>query len=405
MTTDAISVLALLVLGYAVVSGRVSRGYVTPALIFLAIGVVVGPHTLDLVDVHTDAEGFKVIAELALTLILFNQAAKLNLRTLSRKSGLPGRLLLVSMPLTVALGTGTALLILPALPFWEAVCVAIIVAPTEAALVKALLEDRRIPERVRDALSVESGLYDGIALAFLLIALGVVGEEEGAPGHWGLFVIRTVLVSLAVGVAIGFAGGKVLTWTRARGWMTQTWAQLAIVALAIFCFGAGEELHGSGFVAAFAAGLVYATVVPKTARPSTDVAEASGEMLELVVFALFGAVAVVPAFEDLGWRVILFSLLALTVVRLVPVALGFARSGLGKADTLFVGWFGPRGIATLVFGLLVLEEGHLRQGALIEQVAVVTVTVSLVLHSLTARPGIHLYCQKAGNEVPAGQPE
>ena len=413
MHTDTAFVLTILVFCYAVVSGLIRRWYVAPALIFVAFGVVLGPSGLGLVEAGAHTKGFTILAELALTVILFNQASALDVRTVVRRGHLPLRLLTIGIPVTIVLGTLTAVLILPVLPFWEAVCLAVIVAPTEVALIDALLEDRRIPEGIRHALSIESGFYDGFALAALLAALALASEQtDPAPGHWASFAIRTVLISLVIGVAIGLIGGAVISTSGSRGWMSGTWAQLATLALAVVCFGVGERLHGSGFVSAFAGGLAYAVASSKReAKAATQVSDAAGQLLELVVFALFGTAAVIPAWRDADWRVMLFAILALIVVRVASVAIAAAGSGLPARSTLFVGWFGPRGIGTIVLGLIVLEDGEIRQGALITQAVVLTVTLSLVVHSLTAPLGIRL-CQQPDTPAtdtptptPTGTPE
>src|SRR5271166_1936871 len=396
MHTVTVFVITILVFCYAVVSGLVRRWCLAPALIFVAAGLVLGPSGLGLVEVRDDRLDFTILAQLALTVILFTQASMLDRRTVLRRGRLTLRLLAIGIPVTIALGTLTAVLLLPVLPFWEAVCLAVIVAPTEVALIDALLEDSRIPERVRHALSVESGFYDGFALAALLAALALASEQSHhAPGHWALFVFRTEVFSLAVGIVIGLIGGTVISLSRARDWMSDTWAQLATLALALVCFEVGERLHGSGFVTAFAGGLAYAMASPKSGAQTamTQVSDAAGQLLELLVFSLFGAVMVVPAWRDAGWRVVLFAVLALIVVRVAAVAIALIGSGLPPASTLFMGWFGPRGIGTLVLGVIVIGQGEIHQAALITQAVVVTVTISLVLHSLTTPLGIRL-CQQ-----------
>jgi sodium/hydrogen antiporter len=385
--------LTFLVLAYAVVSGLVRRWYVAPALIFAAFGVVLGPAGLGLIEVpNANAESFTVLAQVALTVILFNQASRLKL--LPVRGRLTLRLLAIGIPVTVVLGTLTAVVLLPRLPLWETVCLAIVVAPTEVALIEAVLEDRRLPERVRNALSAESGFYDGFALAALLAALAVASEQRHPePARWAWFVLRTEFVSVALGVVIGAVGTVVIVRSRGHGWMSDTWAQLATVALALACFGAGEELHASGFVAAFAGGLVYAWVSSRfssgeSAEESpmaTQVSDAVGELLELLVFAMFGGFAVIQVWRDVGWRVVVFGVLALFAVRVVAVLVAMLRAGLPLSSTLFMGCFGPRGIGTLVLGLLVITKGDIGHGPLITQAVVVTVTLSLVLHGLTAR--------------------
>ncbi len=393
MHSETALVLTVLVLCYAAVSGLVRRWYLAPALIFVVLGVALGPSCLGWIEAGSDTKGFNILSELALTVILFNQASALNLQNAFRRGHLPLRLMAIGIPVTFALNTAVAVLVLPVLPFWEAVCLAVIVAPTEVALLDALLEDRRIPERVRHALSIESGLYDGFALAALLAALALASEQiDRAPVRWAWFAFRTEFVSLAVGVLVGLIGGVLISRSSVRGWMSGTWAQLATLALALVCFGLGERLHGSGFVTAFVGGLAYSVILRRsgTQMEATQVSDAAGQVLELLVFALFGAMAVVPAWRDVGWRVVVFAALALIVVRSAAVVIALAGSGLPRRSKLFMGWFGPRGIGTLVLGLIVIGEGEIKQGALITQAVVVIVTLSLILHSVTAAPGIRL---------------
>jgi sodium/hydrogen antiporter len=405
MHSETALVLTVLVLCYAAVSGLVRRWYLAPALIFVVVGIVLGPSCMGWIEAGSDTKGFTVLSELALTVILFNQASTLNLQNAFRRGHLPLRLMAIGIPVTFILNTAIAVSVLPVLPFWEAVCLAVIVAPTEVALLDALLEDPRIPERVRHALSIESGLYDGFALAALLAALALASEQtDRAPVRWAWFAFRTEFVSLAVGVLIGVIGGVLISRSSARGWMSGTWEQLATLALALVCFGLGERLHGSGFVTAFVGGLAYAVVLRRsdTQAGTTQVSDAAGQVLELLVFALFGAMAVVPAWRDAGWRVVVFAALALIVARIASLAIALAGSGLPRRSKLFMGWFGPRGIGTLVLGLIVIGEGEIKQGALITQAVVVIVTLSLILHSITAAPGIRLCRQE--DDTPTNSP-
>ena len=387
-------VLAVLVLGYAVVSERVNRSFIAPALIFLLLGMGLGPFGLGVLEAGAGTEGYTVLAQLALTMILFNQAAKLRLDRIRLHGPVTLRLLIVGIPLTVLLGALTATVLLPVLPWWEAVCVAAIVAPTEAALIEALLEDRRIPERVRHALSVESGFYDGFALAILLTALALASEhtENAGPSNvnWVWFMFSTEFASLLAGGAVGLLGGLVVAWSRRHEWMSDTWAQLATLALAFVCFELGERIEASGFVAAFTGGLAFSFITRRRTEEDipTQVSDAAAQLLELLVFAMFGAFAVIDGWLRADWRVVLFAVLALFVVRIAVVLIALARTDLPMSDRWFIGWFGPRGIGTVVLGLLVVNRGEIQNTELISTVVVVTVTLSLLLHSLTVAPGI-----------------
>jgi sodium/hydrogen antiporter len=387
-------VLAVLVLGYAVVSERVNRSFIAPALIFLLLGMGLGPFGLGVLEAGAGTEGYTVLAQLALTMILFNQAAKLRLDRIRLHGPVTLRLLIVGIPLTVLLGALTATVLLPVLPWWEAVCVAAIVAPTEAALIEALLEDRRIPERVRHALSVESGFYDGFALAILLTALALASEhtENAGPSNvnWVWFMFSTEFASLLAGGAVGLLGGLVVAWSRRHEWMSDTWAQLATLALAFVCFELGERIEASGFVAAFTGGLAFSFITRRRTEEDipTQVSDAAAQLLELLVFAMFGAFAVIDGWLRADWRVVLFAVLALFVVSIAVVLIALARTDLPMSDRWFIGWFGPRGIGTVVLGLLVVNRGEIQNTELISTVVVVTVTLSLLLHSLTVAPGI-----------------
>ncbi len=390
MDTDAAFVLTVLVLCYAVISGLVKRWYVAPALIFVLFGIMLGPYGFGIINTDTDAVSFTIVAQLALTVILFNQAAQLDMAAVVHRREVTFRLLVIGIPLALLLGTLTALLVLPIMPLWEAVCLAAIVAPTEVAIIDALLEDKRIPERVRHAMSTESGFYDGFALAAMLGALALASEQAAPdPTRWGGFLIRTELVSTLVGLAIGGVGGVVIAHSRRRGWMSATWAQLATLAVALVCFQLGEHLHGSGFVTAFAGGLTFAFIARKVGvRPDTHVSDAAGQLLELVVFAMFGSFAVIVGWRNADWRVVLFAVVAVFGVRIVAVTVALVRSDLPGRERLFIGWFGPRGIGTLVLGVLMVDRGEIQQEALITQVVAVVVTLSLVVHSATTWAGI-----------------
>lgn len=384
-------VLTVLVLGYAVVSQQVQRRYIAPALIFVLLGMALGPFGFHLLDAGPGTQGYTVLAELALTVILFNQAAKIDMGRIRRNGPVTLRLLAVGIPVSVVLGSLTAAVLLPALRWWEAVCLAAVVAPTEVALIEAVLEDRRIPDRVRHALSVESGFYDGVALAVLLIALELASARaDPSEGKWVWFIAGTEIGSMLAGGLIGLVGGAVVAWSRRRGWMSDTWAQLATLALAMVCFQIGERLEVSGFVAAFTGGLVYANFSrrrPHDALP-TQVSDAAGQLLELLVFAMFGAFAMVDGWLHADWRMVVFAVVAVFAVRVVAVLVALVRTDIRVSDRLFMGWFGPRGIGTVVLGLLVVDRGAIQGAGLIATVVVVVVTVSLVLHSATVVPGL-----------------
>ncbi len=399
MHSQTALVLVALVFCYALMSGLIRRLYIAPALIFMLLGMALGPFGLSLLDAGPGTQGYTALAQVALTVILFVQASRLDLSEIMTRGLLSFRLIIIGIPVTLGLVALTATALLPVLPWWEAVCLAAIIAPTEVALIEALLDDDRIPQRIRHALSVESGFSDGIALAALLAALALASARtDPHPGQWAWFVFRTEVVSLLMGVAIGLVGGLLVLWSRRRGWMSDIWAQLATLAIALICFELGETVHASGFVAAFTGGLAFAfvTIRGAAAGPAehagqtvpNQFSDAASQLLELMVFAMFGAFAVIDGWRHVSWRVVIFSLVAVFAVRMVAVLIALFRTDLDLAGRGFVGWFGLRGIGTLVLGLVVIDRGEIQHEDLIAQVVVVTVTLSLVLHSLTVAPGI-----------------
>ncbi len=429
MHSETPLVLTALVFGYALVSGLIKRWYLAPALIFVLLGMALGPFGLNLLDAGPGTEGYTVLAQVALTVILFVQASRLDIGRVMRRGLLSFRLIVIGIPLTLMLGALTAALLLPVLPWWEAVCLAAVVAPTEVALIETLIDDERVPDRVRNALSVESGFSDGIALATLLAAVALASARvDPHPADWLWFAFRTEVVSLFMGVSVGLAGGLLVVWSRRRGWLNDIWAQLATLAIALICFEVGEGVRASGFVAAFTGGLAFAFVTirgtavsdggatavsdggatrvrcrgvrwratgcpvqPDGPAVPNQVSDATAQLLELMVFAMFGAFAVIDGWRNVSWRVVAFSIVAVFAVRMVAVLVALVRTDLPLYSRAFIGWFGLRGIGTLVLGLLVINRGEIQHTDIIAQTVVVTVTLSLVLHSVTSSIAIRGY--------------
>jgi NhaP-type Na+/H+ or K+/H+ antiporter len=392
MSSSTVLTLVALSLAYATVSKRFEASPITAPMLFTAAGFLAGPHLLDIVDVPLTSEGFVTLAEVALTLLLFTQASRLDLRELARRRGLPLRQLGVGLPLTIIVGAVAGLALLGSLAFWEAAVLAVVLAPTDAALGEAVISDRRVPAFIRRSLDAESGLNDGFALPFLTIAIAFAAEHTtgGSFGHWLWYTVKTIGISVLVAVPIGYLGGRALRAAQAAGTMSRNWAELGVLLLALLSFVVVDELAGSGFVAAFVAGIAMGAVAPKMAAKRETTAASIGELSVLLVFALFGAEAVWPAFEGLTVQMILYAVLSLTLVRMLPVALAMLGSGLSRATYLYVGWFGPRGTASIIFGLVVIEE-TLPATSLIVHVITLTVTLSIILHGLSARPGASAY--------------
>jgi sodium/hydrogen antiporter len=402
ITVFELMVLAAVVFVFALVSRRLEGTVLTAPLAFVAAGVILGPSGLGLVEFGLDEHTVLLLGEIALAIVLFADAAGTNLSLLRQNEGLPLRLLGIGMPLTIALGTIIAALVLTDLAFWEAAIVGTVLAPTDAALGQAVVNNPRVPARVRQALDVEAGLNDGLSVPFLALFLTLaVAEEELQPAtYWIRFALEQVGLGVLVGVGVGAAGGWLVKRVSRRRWMTEPFERLALLALAIIAWALADRMGGNGFIAAFIGGLVVGPAVERVGKQLIRFTEAEGQLLNLSVFFIFGALAV-GLIEPLTWRAASCALLSLTLVRMLPVAASLLGTHLQIASVLFMGWFGPRGLASLVLGLIVVAEAPLLAGrGLIEQVVALTVLFSVFLHGITAAPLSAAYARRIEKVAP-----
>lgn len=392
-----LGLLAAVVIAYGLISRRAERRGLTPPVACIALGLVLGPHVLGLLkaDLHGP---LILVAEVALVLVLFSDASRVKVDALRHSAGLPARLLLIGMPLTIALGTAVGAILLVDLSFWEGAIVAAVLAPTDAALGAAVVTNRAVPQRLRQALNVESGLNDGLSVPFLTLFVAFAGvESEVEPAaHWAGFAVEQIGLGALAGLVVGGVGGALVDRASEHGWASGVFEQLSVIALAVGAWAAAGALGGNGFIAAFTAGLLAGVTLAGRVQHVVDFTEEEGQLLNLAVFLLFGAL--LPGLlKGVDWHIALYAALSLTVIRMLPVAIACAGSGLRKASIAFLGWFGPRGLASIILALVVVEseseipglEGVLGAMAL-------TVVASAVLHGATAPPLARLIARRAG---------
>ena len=393
-------VVAVAIIGFGVVSGRAERSVFTPPMAFVLLGVLAGPLALGLVGFDAETPWIHALAELTLVVVLFTDASRIDLGLLRRQHDIPERMLIVGLPLTVVAGTVVAALMFDGLSLWEAAVLAAILSPTDAALGQAVVSNPKVPARIRQALNVESGLNDGIMLPALLILLSCAGAAEGqeSAAHWLRFAAAQVILGPLVGIAAGYGGGKLVEQATKSRWMNHAFQQLSALGLALFAFGAAELLGGNGFIAAFAAGLAVGNFCPGICGCLQEFAEAEGQLLTLLIFTVFGVVMVPFAVEHWSVACAVYGLASLTVVRMVPVALGLIGAKLRSHTVLFLGWFGPRGIASILFAFLVLEEMAVAGRETILTVVITTVLLSVLAHGVTAYPGAQWYARRIEGE-------
>jgi sodium/hydrogen antiporter len=391
-------VLAAVVFAFGLVSRRLEGTVLTAPIAFVVAGFVLGPWGLGLVEFQLDDHTVLLVGEIALAIVLFTDAASTNLSALRQNEALPVRLLGIGMPLTIVLGTVVAALLLTDLTLWEAAIVGVVLAPTDAALGQAVVSNPRLPLRIRQALGVEAGLNDGLSVPFLalFLTLAEAEEEHLSADIWIRFTLEQIGFGVLVGIGVGLVGGWLVRWTSHRGWMTDSFRRLALLALAIIAWALADQIGGNGFIAAFVGGLLIGPTVERLGERVIRFTEAEGQLLNLSVFFIFG-VLVLGAIQPLSWEVALYALLSLTLIRMLPVALSLYGTHLRGVSVLFAGWFGPRGLASIVLGLIVVEEAPLLPGrGEIEAVVALTVLLSVLLHGITAAPLSAVYARRVG---------
>ena len=397
-------VVAAAVYGFALVSGRLSLSPITAPMVFTSVGLVVGDAGLGWFDLGLEGEAVSILVEATLVLVLFTDAIRIDLRKLRTESRFPVRLLGIGLPLTLLLGTAAAWLLFPTLTLTEAALLAAVLTPTDAALGQAVVSDRRLPVRLRQGLNVESGLNDGLMVPVVTVALALAASEAGGTGGWGELVVRQIGFGLLCGVSMGAIGGRVLHVRAVADRVEGVYRQLATIALAAGAFASADLLGGNGFIAAFTAGLAFGHLAREQCSGIQDFTEDEGELLSALTFIIFGAVLAGPALASVSWQILVYAALSLTVVRIAPVVLALTGTRTLIETRFFAGWFGPRGLASILFALIVLEQLDSPQTDLIFDTAIWTVLVSVFVHGLTASIWVTHLSARLGT-APTTQPE
>lgn len=397
MDLVSIALVSGALLAFSLISGRLQGTMVTPPLVFIVFGYLVGQGVLGIANVDPGHGAIHVIAELTLILVLFSDAARINLAQLRRDHNLPLRMLLIGLPLTMAGGAWLALMLFPQLDFWEAVLLAALLAPTDAALGQSVVSAKVVPVRIRQAINVESGLNDGIALPAVLLfaALASAQQESAQAAEWLSFALFQVTLGPLAGALVGFVGARLLDSAAHRGWADTAFQGIGILSLAVFAFAVAELIGGNGFIAAFIGGMVLGATVRHPCTFLFEFMEAEGLLLMLITFLVFGAALLPEGLEHVSAATIVYAVLSLTVVRMLPVAISLIGTGLGLRSVLFLGWFGPRGLASILFVLLILEKVELVHRTELLSITVITVGLSALLHGLSAAPLAKLYGRHA----------
>jgi len=399
----AVALIALVVFAWGLLSSRLGRADLSAPIIFVTVGLLLA-EVLHVIELDLSPEAIKLLAEVTLVWVLFADASRVGLRELRADLGVYARLLGVGLPLTIAAGALMAVWMFDGMGFWLALLVGAALAPTDAALGASVMTNPAVPERVRRVLNVESGLNDGIATPVVMVAIAGAVAAEGIQEHGPGAALIDLAIGLGVGIIVGLLGGQGMRIARRRGWATEDFAGPAVLALALAAYAGTLWLDGNGFVAAFVAGLAFGHSAGRGGAKEVFYVEQTSGLMSLLTWLVFGAVAVPIVLERFDWPVVGYALLSLTVVRMLPVALALIGTRLPTPTVAFIGWFGPRGLASVIFAVIALEELH---GEADRAVAIIAMTVllSVLAHGLSAKPLADRYAATAAGTgaAPAGQ--
>jgi sodium/hydrogen antiporter len=403
LDSSTLVVIAAVFLVYAVLSRRLHGTPITAPIVFVGAGLAFGFEGLGWLHLSLSQESVRSLAEATLVVVLFTDASRIDLRVLRREYSVPARLLGIGLPLTIVAGAFAAGLVLRDVSWAEAAILAIVLAPTDAALGQAVVTDDDLPSRVRQGLNVESGLNDGLCVPLLTIALAVAETDAGdlTAGHAARLVAEAIGWGIVGGVVAGAAAAWALRAARSRGWVEGHWTQVVPVVAAVGAFGIADARGGSGFIAAFVGGVVYGRIV----HPEPDAAafaEELGGVLNGITLIVFGAAVLGGLWSQIGVTELAYAILSLTIVRMAPVAIALLGSQARAPTVFFLGWFGPRGLASIVFGVVIVEASGLPHTSELMVALTVTIALSVVAHGASAAPLARWYatwCAASGGPM------
>jgi NhaP-type Na+/H+ or K+/H+ antiporter len=402
METVGLVAVLLCILVAAALSRRIQNTMLTLPMVYAVLGLLLSNRFLGIIEISPDSEIVRLVAELTLVLLLATDASRIDLRALVRDRSLPQRLLGIGLPLTMVLGTIVAALMFGVLSFWEAAILAIVLTPTDAGLGQAVVTNPKVPVRIRQSLNIESGLNDGIAMPFLLLAIALAIAAETVYGNlesWLLFAAGQIIFGLVVGVVVGYLGVKFLERGVQSGWMSSEFQKISALVLALLAYGLAELVGGNGFIAAFCMGATAGNIGQKASNKILhEYVEIEVQLLMLLTFMIFGAVLLPPVLDQVNGTIILYALISLTLIRMIPVAISLIGTQVKPVTTLFLGWFGPRGVASILYTFTVVDTEGLVGVQLITTVVMITVLFSIFAHGITAAPLAKWYGQKMADK-------
>ncbi len=393
MNEQVLILAAGLVLVYAIFSRVASRSVVTAPMAFMGVGLLCSPMGLGLIEIQINNEAIALLATVALTIIVCSDASQVDRRKIRKIEQLPIRLLLVGLPLTMLLGAGLATLTFQGFELAALALLAVLLSPTDAALGQAVITSEAVPKPIREALNVESGLNDGIALPPIFVLLFLLGGDMGDAGAhgWLAFAALQILLGPVAGVLVGIVGGRMIDSAADRNWLDPSFGRLTLPAIALLAYALAEAIGGNGFIAAFVSGFMLGVKNRSVREAMTDFGETEGTLLSLLVFLILGLAMIPPVVEHWSVTTTVYAVLSLTVARMLPVAISVIGMRLDVRTILFMGWFGPRGIASILYLLLLVQYLGVSGYETLIATGIQTIVLSVLLHGVTAAPVAEWY--------------
>jgi NhaP-type Na+/H+ or K+/H+ antiporter len=395
---ENLATLVTFAFAFSIVAGRIERSAVSGPIVFILFGLVAGPLGLGFLNIEIKTIELRVVADLTLALVLFIDASNADLSVLRTHAAIPRRMLMIGLPLCIALGIGLGVLVFPDVSLFELCILGTMLAATDAALGKGVVSNKEVPDRVREGLNAESGLNDGLCVpvlfVFLALATGATHQDESAE-----LALELVMTELGIGIVVGLVfaavGAKLIRFCYHRGWFTDVWVQIPVVTLALACFTTAQSLHGSGFIAAFVGGLLFGHFAEKHTHELVLAGEGIAELLAMLTWVIFGSVYMGQYWSSMTADVIIYSLLSLTVIRMLPIVIALIGTGEKLETKLFLAWFGPRGLASIVF-LVIVSAADLPAESVLIHTVVCTITLCVIAHGLTANAWAARLARKLG---------
>jgi len=389
----SLAIISVGLLLYSLVSGRLQGTLITAPMAFAVFGLAAGAGGFGVINIDVGHTSIHFIAEITLILILFGDASRFDLNRVRHDHNLPVRMLAIGLPLTIAAGAFIATMMFPIFSLWEAALLAALLAPTDAALGQSVVSAREVPIRIRQSVNIESGLNDGIALPAVLLFAALADSTQSAAqaSSWVRFGLMQITLGPLAGLAVGYTGARLLDLASERGWANIPFQGIAILSLAALSYVSAELVGGNGFISAFVGGIVFGNTLRHPCTFLFEFIETEGQLLMLITFLIFGAALLPEAVANLSPAHFLYAGLSLTIIRMLPVVISLVGAGLRFPTQFFLGWFGPRGLASILFVLLILDESDVPHRDEIFSITIVTVALSILLHGISAAPFAKLY--------------